>query len=171
MFQSSVLYGSPQLPVVHSNGFALAWVEQLAMQSEELNVEHESVLQKLNSLLHALNSGEPTGIAMACSAMSAEARAHFAKEEELMLAADYPDGTTHIEQHEELMRRLARIGYAVTYATGFWSPANELSMLEQWFVPHLSYADRRFADFIATRGATGRRGLTAESVSADSVHG
>ena len=167
----SVPYGSSQLPVQHGIEFSLAWVEQLALQSKELNVEHESVLQKLNSLLHALNSGEPTGIAMACSAMSAEARAHFAKEEELMLAASYPDRTAHIEQHEELMRRLARIEYAVAYANGFWSPANELSMLEQWFVPHLSYADRRFADFIATRGATGRRGLTAESVSADSVHG
>ena len=170
MFQSSVPYESQQLPVTHGRDFALHWVKQLATQSEELNVEHEAVLQQLISLLRALNSGEPTGIAMACSALAAEARAHFASEEELMLTADYPDRTAHIEQHDVLMRRLARISYAVTYATGFWSPVNELSMLEQWFVPHLSYADRRFADFIATRGATGC-GQTAESVSADSVHG
>ena len=151
MSRSSVPYGSPQLNVESGDGFALPWVEQLVMQSEELNVEHMAVLQKLNSLLRALNSGEPTGIAMACSAMSAEVRAHFAKEEELMLAAAYPDSAAHIEQHEELLRRLARIGYAVTYAAGFWSPANELSMLERWFVPHLTYADRRFAEFMAAR--------------------
>ena len=153
MFQSSVPYSSQQLPVMHDCGFALHWVAQLAMQSEELNVEHQAVLQQLNSLLRALNSGEPTGIAMACTAVSAEARAHFAKEEELMLAADYPDRTAHIEQHDVLMRRLARISYAVTYATGFLLPADELSMLEQWFVPHLTYADRRFAEFIVTGGA------------------
>ena len=153
MFQSSVPYGSQQLPDMHDCGFTLHWVKQLATQSEALNVEHEAVLQQLNSLLRALNSGEPTGIAMACTAMAAEARAHFASEEELMLTADYPDRATHIEQHDVLMRRLARISYAVTSATGLWSPVNELSMLEQWFVPHLTYADRRFAEFIATRRA------------------
>jgi hemerythrin-like metal-binding protein len=150
MLTSSVPYGSHQLPVEHE-GFTLHWVKQLAIQSDELNAEHEAVLQKLNGLLHAMNSGNPTHIALACGALSAEARVHFAKEEELMLAADYPDRTVHIEQHDELMRRLARIRYAMTSEVGFWSPASDLSMLERWFVPHISYADRRFADFIAAR--------------------
>ena len=131
----------------------MPWVEQLAQQGKELNVEHEGVLQKLNGLLFALNSGDPTRIAMACSVMAAEAQAHFAKEEELMLAADYADRATHVEQHEELMRSLARIRFSLTSGSSFWSPADALSMLERWFVPHLTYADRRFADFVAARGA------------------
>ena len=154
MFQSSVPYGSQQLPVEHHQIFAMPWVEQLATQGEELNVEHEAVLQKLNSLLRALNTNDRNRITMACTSMSAEARAHFAKEEELMLAANYPDRTAHIEQHDELLRRLARIRFRLISGIGFWSPASERSMLEQWFVPHLTYADRRFADFIAARHAT-----------------
>jgi len=149
----SVPYGSPQLPVEHGDGFALPWLKQLTLQSEELNAEHEAVLAKLNNLLRALNSGDRNRIAMACSVMSAEARDHFAKEEELMRAIDYPDATAHIEQHDDLMRRLASIRYAVTYDAGMWSPSNALSKLEQWFVPHLSYADRRLADFVAARPA------------------
>jgi hemerythrin-like metal-binding protein len=128
-------------------------VEQLAQQGKELNAEHEGVLQKLNSLLFALNSGNATAITMACSVMSAEAQAHFANEEELMLAAGYPDSAAHIEQHDELMRSLARIRFSLTSGVGFWSPADALSMLERWFVPHLTYADRRFADFVAARRA------------------
>ena len=155
MLQSSVPYGSQQLPVMHGCGFALHWVEQLAMQSEELNVEHDGVLRKLNSLLSALNTNDRNRITMACTNMSAEARAHFAKEEELMLAADYPDRTAHVEQHDELLRRLAGIRFRLISNIGFWSPASELSMLERWFVPHLTYADRRFAEFIATRCAIG----------------
>jgi hemerythrin len=111
------------------------------------------VLHKLNGLLFALNSGDATRITMACSVMSAEAQAHFAKEEELMLAADYPYREAHIEQHDELMRGLARIRFSLTSGSGFWSPANALSMLERWFVPHLTFADQRFADFMAARGA------------------
>jgi len=154
MFQSSVPYGSQQLAGEHYPIFAMPWVEQLATQSEELNVEHETVLQKLNGLLRALNSGDRNRIIMACTSMSAEARVHFAKEEELMLAADYPDRAAHIEQHEELLRRLARIRFRLVSNIGFWSPVGERTMLEQWFVPHLTYADRRFAEFVATRSAT-----------------
>jgi len=150
---SSVPSSSQQNPVNQGHGFALPWVEQLTLQSEELNVEHRALLQKLNSLLFALNSGEPTGIALTRSAMLAEAQAHFAHEEALMVAADYPDSTVHIEQHEKLLRHLASIGYAQEYATGSLSPAGALPMLEQWFVPHITYADRLFADFIAARGS------------------
>ena len=153
MSRFSVPYGSPQLPVKHDGGFALPWVKQLVTQSAELNAEHGVVLQKLNALLRTLSSGDPTSISLACSAMSAEARAHFANEEELMLATDYPVSALHIEQHDKLMRHLARIRYKVTSDIGFWSPASELSMLEQWFVPHLTYADQRFANFIAARRA------------------
>lgn len=158
MFQDSVPYGSQQLPVNQGQCFAMPWVEQLATQSEELNLEHEGVLQKLNSLLRALNTNDRNRISMACTSMSAEARAHFAKEEALMLATDYPDRTAHIEQHEELLRRLARIRFVLTSNTGFWSPVSERSMLEKWFVPHLTYADQRFADFIAARHATPHAG-------------
>jgi hemerythrin-like metal-binding protein len=126
-------------------------VKQLTLQSEELNREHKAILEKLNGLLYALNSGDPTRITMAGSVMYAEARAHVAKEEEMMLTADYPDRTAHIEQHDELMRRLDRIRNVLTFGIASWSPANELSMLERWFVPHLTYADQAFADFIAVR--------------------
>lgn len=153
MYQTSVPFGSQQLPIEQNHGFAMPWVEQLTLQNEELNVEHEAVLRRLNGLLRALNSGDRTRIGMACTSMSVEARAHFAKEEELMLGADYPDREAHIEQHDVLLRRLARIRYSLTASVGYWSPTSELSMLERWFVPHLSYADRRFADFIAARRA------------------
>jgi hemerythrin-like metal-binding protein len=152
MSQSNVPYGSQQLPANQSHGFALPWVGQLAEQGKELNAEHEAVLQKLNALLLALNSGDATAIVMACSVMSTEARAHFANEEELMLAADYPYREAHVEQHDELLRGLARIRFSLTSGSGFWSPADAQSMLERWFVPHLTYADQRFADFMAAQG-------------------
>jgi len=151
MSQSSIPYGSQQLPDAHGDGFAMPWLQQLALQSADLNKEHEAVLKNLNGLLRALSTRDRSRIAMACTGMSAAARAHFTKEEALMLAAGYPDRAAHIEQHDELMRRLARIRYVLIDGIGSWSPTSELSMLERCFVPHLNDADRRFADFIAAR--------------------
>ena len=153
MPQHSVPYGSPQSSFDRGYGLVLPWVERLTLQSAELDVEHREVLQKLNSLLLTLDCGDPNRIAMACDVLSAEVRVHFDKERELMLAADYPDSAAHIEQHEELLRGLARIRFALTSSMGVWSPVDADSMLEQWFVPHLTHADRRLADFIAARGA------------------
>jgi hemerythrin len=147
----SVPYGSHQLPVERGCEFVLPWVNQLSMPDEELTREHLAILEKLNNLLHALNSGDPTLITMAGGVMSAEARSHFAKEEEMMEMVDYPDRAAHIEQHEELLRRLNRMRNVLAFDIAPWSPAVELSMLERWFVPHLSYADRAFADFIGAR--------------------
>lgn len=154
MSHSSVPYGSQQLHHEQVHGFNLHWLNQLTMQSEELNVEHEVVLHSLNNLLISLDCGDPTHIAMACNVLSAEARTHFAKEEEMMRSSGYPDITAHIEQHNELLRGLARIRYKLMSGIGLWSPSSEVSMLERWFVPHITYADRRFSDFVSALGAT-----------------
>ena len=154
MPQLSVPYGSQQSSFDHGYGMVLPWVERLTLQSAELNVEHRELLQKLNTLLLTLDSGDTMRITMACDVLSAEVQLHFAKERELMLAADYPDSATHIEQHEELMRALAGFRFALTSTIGVWSPVDAESMLEQWFVPHLTHADRRLAEFMAARGDT-----------------
>ena len=153
MSQSSVPYGSQHLHTDQGHGFNLHWLNQLTMQNEELNAEHEVVLHSLNNLLIALDSGDPTRISMACNVLSAEARSHFAKEEEMMRSSNYPDITAHIEQHDELIRGLARIRFKLMSGIGLWSPSSEVSMLERWFVPHITYADRRFSDFAAARRA------------------
>jgi len=153
MSQYYVPYGSQQTQPDHGIELFIPWVKQLVTQSEELNVEHMAVLQKLNGLLHALDSGDRNRIALACDVLAAEAKVHFDKEDELMLASGYPDREAHVEQHEELMRGIARIRFSLTSNIGHWSPVGELSMLEQWFVPHLSYADRRLAEFMAARRA------------------
>jgi hemerythrin len=153
MSQYYVPQGSRQPEADHGIGIFVPWVRQLATQNKELNVEHQALLEKLNGLLGALHTGDHSSIAIACDVFSAEAKVHFSKEEELMLAVDYPDSAAHIEQHEELLRGLARMRFTLTSNSGRWSPVSELSMLEEWFVPHLTHADRRLAAFIAARHA------------------
>jgi len=170
MFQYYVPSGSAQPLPDHGYGSLLPWLEQLTMQSEELNLEHRAVLQTLNGLLLAIQSGGPTRITTACDLLSAKALLHFTKEKELMLAADYPDSPAHIEQHEELMRGIARIRFALTSGIGAWSPRNAQSMLEDWFVPHITRTDRWLANFLVARGAAPDAAPTTEPESADLAH-
>lgn len=155
MIEYCVPYGSHQPRDEHGLEFLVPWVRQLVTRSVELNTEHRAVLHKLNGLLLALDSGDPTRITMACDVLVAETRVHFDMEEAMMLVAGYPDRAAHIEQHEELLRGIARIRYSLVNDAGHWSPVSELSMLEDWFVPHLTHEDRRFANFLAARSTAG----------------
>ena len=75
--------------------FTIPWMQELELQSSDLDDEHQTLLEKLNNLLMALSSQDQNRIAMACSDLSAEARAHFDSEESQMEAAGYPD----LEEH------------------------------------------------------------------------
>jgi hemerythrin-like metal-binding protein len=134
-------------------GFALPWVEELALQSEALDTDHRALLHRLNDLLFALGCTDLDRITPACAALSSEAEAHFAKEKALMEAVDYPDRAAHIATHEQLLRDIGQFGFALTTGLIPWSPARTIGGLERWFVPHLTYADRRLADFVAARSA------------------
>jgi hemerythrin len=163
VFPNTVTATSGQLQ--HDTGTSaieLHWLDKLLVEGEALASEHHALLERLNDLLIAIRSGDRSHIMMACTSLSAQARAHFASEEALMREVGYPDLESHREQHEELGRRLARLSYLASSGAGFLSATAPVSLLEQWFVPHLTYADRRLADFVAARRAPGRVPAGAE---------
>lgn len=133
--------------------FTIPWVQELALQSNDLDDEHYALLNKLNGLLIALSSSDRTRIVMACSVLAVEARAHFDSEEAQMREAGYPDLEQHREQHEALQRDLSHLLFTANSGAGFLSSTYPQSLLERWFVPHLTYADRKVADFLAANAA------------------
>ncbi len=157
-FPNSVSATSDQLQHdVGASAIELHWLDKLLVDGEALNSEHHALLERLSDLLVAIRSGDRSHIVMACTSLAAQARGHFATEEALMREVGYPDLESHREQHLELGRRLARLSYLASSGTGFLSATAPVTLLEQWFVPHLTHADRRVADFVAAQKATGQR--------------
>ena len=146
---SCVPYGSQQMALGSGVAFAMPWMDELATKNKDLNADHRTVLLSLNSLLLALGSGDSMRISMACVALTSEVRSHFAMEEEMMQVSGYPERAAHIEQHQNLLSSISRIEFAMTAGSGNFSPASALSAIENWFVPHLTLADQRLADFIS----------------------
>lgn len=142
-----VPYGSAQPFPESSFALSLPWIDELVTRREDFNADHAQVLDRLNDLLSALAAHDTLRVSMSCAALMAATQAHFAAEEELMRSAGYPEGPAHVQQHADLMRRLAAIqaAAAVNPQAG---AAYALPLLEQWFVPHIRYADRRVADYL-----------------------
>ena len=160
MFPNSVSWTCDRLQhETTSSAATLPWMEKLYLESESLNNEHHALLQKLNGLLTAIDSGDQTRVAMACTILSVEARSHFTSEETRMREGGYPELESHFVQHEELLRDLALLRHSVSSGTGFLSTTAPLSCLERWFVPHLTFADKRVAEFLAGRAVLSRIGI------------
>jgi hemerythrin len=135
------------------NTNTLPWTPSFSLVAQVLDDEHRSLLDKVNRLLAAVSSGDETTVLMAFSVLVAEARRHFAAEEEQMQALRYPDRERHRAQHEKLQLGLAVLQFTLSNRTTFGSSLGPLVYLDRWFAAHLQTDDRRLAAFIHDRDA------------------
>jgi hemerythrin len=143
------------------NTNTLPWTPSFSLVAQVLDDEHRSLLDKVNRLLAAVSSGDETTVLMAFSVLVAEARRHFAAEEEQMQALRYPDRERHRAQHEKLQLGLAVLQFTLSNRTTFGSSLGPLVYLDRWFSAHLQTDDARLAAFIRDRdnGAHARPAL------------
>lgn len=119
----------------------------------ELDEEHDRLL----TYLAALGSPAPTGGQTCISqetiaALDAYARSHFAEEEALMAAYDYPAParSSHVQEHRAFAAEITAL--ADKAATGHAPPGADVALfLGRWVVRHILDEDRRLAAFIRER--------------------
>jgi hemerythrin len=131
--------------------FTLPWMQHLSLAAADMDQDHRAILDKLNTLLVAISSGDRTRLMMAMSTLRVAADEHFATEEAQMRDLQYPGIEQHCESHRRLLEGLSGL-QSTLYATGSYGTATgPFAFLERWFVAHLTNDDRRFADFLAQR--------------------
>ncbi len=72
---------------------------------------------------------------------------HFATEEELMLAAEYPDVAEHKREHTDLLRQVNR--HYESYLDGSGDLVGDIEpFLEKWIVEHTTGSDRDLIPYL-----------------------
>jgi hemerythrin len=133
------------------NGHSLPWTSAASLLDPVLDAEHRTLLGSVNRVLAAISSGDQTDVLMSFSVLVAEARRHFAAEEELMRKLCFPDRDRHCVQHEKLQLGLAGLQFTLSNRPSFaWSPG-PFVYLDRWFAAHLQTDDRRLAAYIRDR--------------------
>ena len=132
--------------------FTIPWIQDLAAgTAHDFDEDHWRLLDKVNTLLQAISSGDETAVLMAHSGLRVAAQEHFASEEAQMRALQYPDTQRHCESHLRLLDSLSSLQFMLKNAGGFASNTGPFAFLERWFEAHLTNDDRKFADFLAER--------------------
>ena len=108
-----------------------------------MDSQHQHIFGLANQIAEANKDAELTHLLML---LYRHTREHFKAEEELMKQAAYPDYGRHIEQHDQMLTRLAEISESVQKKQ--WNPDAIKTFISNWILIHILEEDMRLADYL-----------------------
>ena len=119
----------------------------------DIDAQHRSLFALANALQDAIGSEDADDDAVADCVwrLTDYVMQHFADEEDLMEAADYPELPVHRSLHQQLTGETMRV--TARFMNDEPLSAAELGpLITRWLRDHIGGADRRFVAYLASRG-------------------
>jgi hemerythrin-like metal-binding protein len=127
--------------------------EKFLVGVEQIDREHRRLFDIAARAYDSLGASDAVGQALMQDAVAElidYTATHFANEEELMAAAEYPALATHREQHRHLLARVRDMEMRVEIEDA--TVAVDLThFLYRWLVEHIESSDRSFGDYVRAR--------------------
>jgi len=126
----------------------LEWTPEFALHVPEIDRDHQFEFGLVNRLHEAMLAGQGTDILGTILAeLTNFTRKHFADEEKIMADLRYPEMRAHVQQHDQIRRRVAEV--EARFDRGETAITIELMLfLTDWLRNHTMVTDRRLGDFI-----------------------
>jgi len=124
------------------------WTPEFAVHIAEIDLEHQLLFSTVNRLHAAMLAGQsPEMLEALVAELTEYTIVHLVNEEKVMADAHYPELQAHIEEHEDLRRRIGEVGER--FRRGETALAIDLMLfLSGWLKNHVMVTDRRFGDYI-----------------------
>src|SRR5512140_1002499 len=88
----------------------LKWTPTLSVGVDEIDRQHQELIQRINDLMVAMESGVgPERVDGLLDYLERYVVFHFGAEEELMTRHEYPKRADHVDEHAELVRDIAKL--------------------------------------------------------------
>ena len=126
----------------------LDWNEQLTLGHDEIDSQHQMLVDMINDLHEQLQDGhERQGLTDAIQGLKAYADYHFAEEERLMLRHGFPELETHRLAHLEFQEQVEAFTAAILREQYQETSLKVLAFLTGWLNRHIQRDDRIFVEF------------------------
>jgi len=128
------------------------WDESMALGIPAIDGQHKELIGWIRALDEAVQKGEGARIIddVLQKAIDYVYR-HFSDEERLMLSYNFPDFTSHRQEHDYFVTRLKDIHTGIT--NGEELSVKTLDFLIDWTISHIKGTDQNYGRFI--RGIAG----------------
>lgn len=127
----------------------LVWRDQLSVGSPEIDEDHQRLIGFVNALHDAVTEAQSEKVVSRILMELIEyTRDHFAREEKVMKACNYPDLERHQKIHAALTRKV--LIFAQTYLR---TPTDQvkrelIDFLASWLVEHIIKEDRKVGAYL-----------------------
>jgi hemerythrin len=139
---------------LHSAGDTLIeWSDNLSVGIQEIDDQHQFLVELLNKLHRAIHQRQGTAAAEAILMELVDyTKIHFAVEESLMRILGYPAYVDHKQQHDHLIDEIHALQDKLS--SGKASVTFELlHFLRTWLTKHIMEEDQHYSPFFLSRGA------------------
>jgi len=130
------------------------WSDELSVGIASIDEQHKRLVMIVNDLHDAMLRREGRqALERTFAELTDYMDEHFAHEESLLDAHDYPDAEAHRTEHEQLahkvdeLRRQFEAGRATI-------TVEVMEFLRDWFRSHIVVSDRRYVRFLLDTGAS-----------------
>ena len=134
----------------------ISWDPSLAVDVEEIDEQHRSIIALINSLEATRGQGDAQAVAQTLRFLRDYLDKHFDLETELMLDLGYPGIEAHRIQHELFANHL--IFFEIEKEFGAVSDQmldDILTFLTDWFSKHIAKEDKALGEFVRTQALSG----------------
>jgi hemerythrin len=124
---------------------AFVWTEAYSLGQPDIDREHKALFRIAQELNDAMLRGDAQEeLAGLFARLVAYTRFHFANEEALMRAANYPETAAHVREHDRLTAKVAALQRQ--FEDGKASVTMEtMEFLRRWLDHHILGTDQRVA--------------------------
>ncbi len=129
------------------------WSSEFSVGIEEFDDEHKKLLQLINDLYDAVQAGSGREtLGKVLDGLISYVSYHFAHEEEVFQATNYPGTERHRLQHRALTTTVAEIYDDFKLGASTTMPQQVLEFLKNWLYDHILGSDRAFGLYYKSCG-------------------
>lgn len=130
----------------------LEWNDRLSVNIREIDAQHHELVDMVNRLHDAMKSGKAESIlTQIVSEMKKYAAEHFATEERLFKAHNYPDAEAHRAEHTAFVAKVVQVEKDLQSGKCAMS-MDILNFLSNWLVNHIKGTDKKYSPFLNLAG-------------------
>lgn len=131
----------------------ILWSEDLATGVPRIDVQHQELFRRINSLLEACNKGKgKEEVKSVIKFLEDYVVTHFSEEERHMINFSYHDYAHHKSEHTEFMENFAKLkGHLESEGIGLTAVIMTNQLVVDWLRSHIRRIDKDLGAFLKTK--------------------
>lgn len=131
----------------------LTWNQSLSVGIEELDAQHQKLIDILNHLYDAMGDGHGTqALKPVLHGLVEYTATHFDTEERYMQEFNYPDYAHHKDEHDVLTWKVAELSLRLEQGGKTMLTIETLTFIKAWLTAHILGTDMHYTEFFKQHG-------------------